>query len=126
MSRASAIERATTYYDHGAFETELARRVAIPSTSQDPEYAEHLERYLAEEIGPALEALGFTSRIHPGYYAVLAAATLAHFTPQVFFANLSRRFVALPVPAQAAVYAGLILTITGLSVGGPNFIYFQF
>lgn len=71
-------------------------------------------------------ALDFTSRIHPGYYAVLAAATLAHFTPQDVFARLGRRFVALPVPLQGAVYAGLILAITGLSVGGPNFIYFQF
>ena len=31
-------------------ETELARRVAIPSTSQDPAYREHLDRYLVDEI----------------------------------------------------------------------------
>ncbi len=65
MTRVSAIERATDYYDDGGFEAELARRVAVPSTSQDPEYAEHLERYLTEEIAPALDALGFAWRTHP-------------------------------------------------------------
>jgi acetylornithine deacetylase/succinyl-diaminopimelate desuccinylase-like protein len=62
MSREGAIERAARYYDEGDFEADLARRVAIPSTSQDPEYAEHLGRYLREEIGPTVARLGFAWR----------------------------------------------------------------
>ena len=48
MTRARAIEHATRHYDDGGFETDLARRVAIPSTSQDPAFAEHLEVALVD------------------------------------------------------------------------------
>ena len=39
--------------------TTLARRVAYRTESQDPAQAGELRRYLTEEIGPSLEALGF-------------------------------------------------------------------
>src|SRR6478672_4268804 len=62
MSRAAAISRAEAYFDCGAFKSDLARRVAIPTESQNPERKEELARYLSSEISPALEKLGFTCR----------------------------------------------------------------
>jgi acetylornithine deacetylase/succinyl-diaminopimelate desuccinylase-like protein len=63
MSRAAAIARAHAYFDRGEFLADLKRRVAIPSSSQEPERKTELRRYLDHEIVPALEALGFASRI---------------------------------------------------------------
>jgi hypothetical protein len=67
MSRASAIARAERYFDSGAFKADLARRVAIPSESQNPERAAELRYYIEAEMKPALEAMGFACRIltHP-------------------------------------------------------------
>jgi acetylornithine deacetylase/succinyl-diaminopimelate desuccinylase-like protein len=63
MSRAAAIAHATAYFDSGRFTTDLKRRVAYPTESQNPERAGELRRYLDEELAPAFAALGFTSRI---------------------------------------------------------------
>lgn len=60
MSRDAAIARATDYFDSGAFRTDLARRVALRTESQDPERTPMLDAYVEEEMRPALEALGFT------------------------------------------------------------------
>src|SRR6266568_952179 len=67
MSRDAAIKLAETYFDSGGFKADLARRVAIPTESQNPERAAELKHYLAAEIVPALEALGFRCRVltHP-------------------------------------------------------------
>jgi acetylornithine deacetylase/succinyl-diaminopimelate desuccinylase-like protein len=67
MSRAGAIARAERYFDSGAFKADLARRVAIPSESQNPERAAELQHYIEAEMEPALEAMGFACRIltHP-------------------------------------------------------------
>jgi acetylornithine deacetylase/succinyl-diaminopimelate desuccinylase-like protein len=67
MSRAGAIDRAERYFDSGAFKADLARRVAVPSESQNPARAAELRRYIEAEMKPALEALGFACRIltHP-------------------------------------------------------------
>ena len=67
VSRAGAIARAERYFDSGAFKADLARRVAIPSESQNPERAAELRRYIEAEMKPALEAMGFACRIltHP-------------------------------------------------------------
>lgn len=62
MSRESAIARARRYLDEGAFVTDLARRVAIRSESQDPRGADELRRYLSAEMQPSLERLGFRCR----------------------------------------------------------------
>ena len=58
-SRDDAMARAADYFDRGEFEADLARRVAIPSESQTREGLPHCARYLAEEMAPAFEAMGF-------------------------------------------------------------------
>jgi acetylornithine deacetylase/succinyl-diaminopimelate desuccinylase-like protein len=63
MSREAAIAHAEAYFDGGAFKADLARRVAIPTESQNPARADELERYVEHEMRPALEALGFTCRV---------------------------------------------------------------
>src|ERR1700681_2672300 len=67
MSRAAAIARAHAHFDSGEFLVDLRRRVAIPSTSQEPERAGVLRSYLDDEMVPSLAPLGFTSRVldHP-------------------------------------------------------------
>lgn len=63
MSRTNAIARAQAYFDDGSFLADLTRRVAIPSSSQEPARAAALAAYLADEILPALKKLGFSCRI---------------------------------------------------------------
>jgi acetylornithine deacetylase/succinyl-diaminopimelate desuccinylase-like protein len=63
MSRTNAIARAADYFDSGAFKADLARRVAIPTESQNPERAGELASYIEAEMKPALEALGFRCRV---------------------------------------------------------------
>ena len=64
-TRGGAIARARAYVTDGTFETELSRRVAHRTESQQlPASLPHLERYLTEEIGPAFEALGFTYKLY--------------------------------------------------------------
>ncbi len=63
MSRDAAITRAETYFDDGGFVADLARRVAIPSTSQEPTGAEAVRTYLEAEMRPTLEGLGYTCRL---------------------------------------------------------------
>jgi len=65
MTRADALARAAAHYDDGGFTAALARRVAFRTESQDPGQAGELQRYLAEEIGPTLEAMGCECRIVP-------------------------------------------------------------
>ncbi len=63
MTRIAAIDHAEKYFDNGAFKADLARRVAIPTESQNPERAPELASYIESEIKPALEALGFRCRV---------------------------------------------------------------
>ncbi len=63
MSRDGAIARAEAYFDGGGFAEDLARRVAIATTSQDAAASEELTRYLRVELLPSLEALGFSGKI---------------------------------------------------------------
>jgi acetylornithine deacetylase/succinyl-diaminopimelate desuccinylase-like protein len=63
MTRSHAIAAAADYFDRGAFKADLARRVAIPSESQNPDARPELERYVRDEMIPALEALGFQTRL---------------------------------------------------------------
>ncbi|TAK42676.1 MAG: M20 peptidase family dipeptidase [Betaproteobacteria bacterium] len=63
MSREQAIQRAERYFDEGGFEADLARRVAIPTESQNPERAESLRRYLCSELQPNFERIGFRCRV---------------------------------------------------------------
>ena len=64
-ARDGALARVRDHYDSGAFVEVLARRVAVPSTSQDPDFAPHLWRYLEEEIAPAAQDMGFEVRVEP-------------------------------------------------------------
>ena len=64
MSRDRAIAHAEKYFDEGGFFADLARRVAIPTESQNPERAADLRRYLAGEMQPSFERLGFSCRIY--------------------------------------------------------------
>jgi acetylornithine deacetylase/succinyl-diaminopimelate desuccinylase-like protein len=63
MSRQGAIARATAYLDGGSLLADLARRVAFRTTSHEPENFPELRRYLAEEMAPALELMGYTTQI---------------------------------------------------------------
>ncbi len=63
MSRNAAIARAEAYFDSGDFRQDLARRVGMPTESQNPDRTPVLVHYLEAEIKPAFEALGFFCRI---------------------------------------------------------------
>lgn len=64
-AREQAIAAAQAVYDCGAFTRSLARRVAIPTESQNPARARALHAYLSEELVPELAVLGFESEILP-------------------------------------------------------------
>ncbi len=57
--RSQAIASAAAWFDEGGLLADLQRRVAFRTVSQDRERATDLARYLTEEIGPAVERLGF-------------------------------------------------------------------
>jgi acetylornithine deacetylase/succinyl-diaminopimelate desuccinylase-like protein len=63
MRRADAIALAERYFDSGALKRDLARLVAMPTESQNPERAEVLGEYLEHEMVPMFTALGFKCRI---------------------------------------------------------------
>ena len=63
MSRNEAISRIESYFDNGAFKTDLARRVAIRTESPIPKSRPQLYRYLVDEISPYLEAMGFNCEV---------------------------------------------------------------
>lgn len=67
MTRADAVARADHFFESGAFRERLARRIAIPTESQNPDRAGELAAYLGTELQPAFEAMGFACRIlaHP-------------------------------------------------------------
>jgi hypothetical protein len=58
MSSAGAIARTERYFDSGAFKADLARRVAIPSESQNPERAAELQHYIEAEMKPGAGSHG--------------------------------------------------------------------
>lgn len=65
MSRQQAIDSATAYFDQGVFQSTLARRVAIPTESQEPGKIPVLTSYLTDELAPTLKGLGFDCKIIP-------------------------------------------------------------
>jgi acetylornithine deacetylase/succinyl-diaminopimelate desuccinylase-like protein len=74
MSREAAIARAEAYFDSGDFKRDLARRVAMPTESQNPERAPVLAEYIKKEMKPALEGLGFKTQVlHEGKWPFLFA-----------------------------------------------------
>jgi acetylornithine deacetylase/succinyl-diaminopimelate desuccinylase-like protein len=67
MTRAQAIAHAEQCFASGAFRDRLARRVAMPTESQNPARAGDLAAYLHDELQPAFESMGFACRTleHP-------------------------------------------------------------
>ncbi|HEY8381141.1 MAG TPA: M20 family metallopeptidase [Microvirga sp.] len=63
MTRAAALAHAAAALESGALEVDLARRVAMPTESQNPERREALAAYLTQEMIPAFESLGFGCRV---------------------------------------------------------------
>jgi acetylornithine deacetylase/succinyl-diaminopimelate desuccinylase-like protein len=63
MTRAAVVDRVHAGFDDGTFLADLARRVAIPTESQEPERAGELRRYLTDELVPAVAALGYETSI---------------------------------------------------------------
>ena len=59
MKRSDAISHAEQHFDSGEFRRTLARRIAVPTESQNPERAQALADYLESEMRPAFEAMGF-------------------------------------------------------------------
>ncbi|SLM64085.1 MULTISPECIES: M20 family metallopeptidase [Dickeya] len=59
MTTPAVIQHALDYFDSGRFRETLARRIAIASESQLSESHDTLERYLSQEIIPALQAMAF-------------------------------------------------------------------
>lgn len=63
MDRKEALCRAWDYVDSGGLFKDLARRVAIPTESQNPQRELEIRNYLCQEMGPYLEAMGFDWKI---------------------------------------------------------------
>jgi acetylornithine deacetylase/succinyl-diaminopimelate desuccinylase-like protein len=63
MTRTDAIARARQQLHSGEFLTELDRRVAYRTESQNPERGDALRAYLKDELQPAFSQLDFTTRL---------------------------------------------------------------
>ena len=63
-TRDAALALATRCFDSGEFQRDLARRVTLPTESENPDRAAALRAYLSDEIAPALGALGIASTVH--------------------------------------------------------------
>ncbi|AXI45256.1 hypothetical protein C1J03_03930 [Sulfitobacter sp. SK012] len=64
MTRDDAVSRATTYFDSGHLQSDLAKLVAYRSESQAPVQAAVLGQYLTQAIQPRLDAMGFDCTLH--------------------------------------------------------------
>ncbi len=81
MGRDDALAAARAHLDCGDFQRDLARRVAMPTASQDPAAMPVLRAYLVDEIAPSLQALGFTASVHDNPELGHATAHTAAHTP---------------------------------------------
>ena len=63
MSRSAAIAAAEKYFDSGGFLADLARRVAIPTESQNPARGPELRAYLESEMSESLARIGASTRM---------------------------------------------------------------
>jgi len=77
-SRTGVVGRARQYLESGAFEADLARRVAYRTESQLlPDSLPQLQSYLQEEMEPAFARMGFSCRIYPNPVAGQGPVLLA-------------------------------------------------
>lgn len=60
MTRDTAIATALGHLTSGRFETDLARRVAMPTVSREKDHWPDLDHYMTDEMIPLYERLGFT------------------------------------------------------------------
>lgn len=67
MTRDAAIQLAKNAFDDGSFKKDLTKRINRPTESQNPARHAELLSYMAEELQPAFEAMGFEcqSLTHP-------------------------------------------------------------
>ncbi|WP_306151754.1 M20 family metallopeptidase [Roseovarius sp. MMSF_3281] len=65
MTRNSAIDTVSAYFDDGRFQAELGDLVAYETESQNPDQAPELARYLDKAMTARLTAMGFACEIHP-------------------------------------------------------------
>src|SRR6202012_2897763 len=63
MTRADAIARAHAMLRSGEFLSELDRRVAFQTESQNPDKREALRAYLTDDLQPAFAAMDFSTRL---------------------------------------------------------------
>jgi acetylornithine deacetylase/succinyl-diaminopimelate desuccinylase-like protein len=63
LSRSAAIAAAEKYFDSGGFLADLARRVAIPTESQNPARGPELRAYLESEMSESLARIGASTRV---------------------------------------------------------------
>ncbi|RRZ95602.1 M20 family metallopeptidase [Erwinia sp. 198] len=59
MTLEQLLTQATAWFDSGEFKQVLARRIAIRSESQRENREAEIQRYLQQEIAPAMQAMGF-------------------------------------------------------------------
>lgn len=64
MTRDAAIAASETYFDSGAFQSDLATLVEYPTESQNADVRPVLYRYLEKAMMPRLQAAGFSCTIH--------------------------------------------------------------
>ena len=65
MPRDGALARITDHFESGSFFDDLARRVAIPTESQEHDRRPDLHRYLDGEMTDSFDRLGFSCRTYP-------------------------------------------------------------
>lgn len=63
MSRENCLTAAEAYFNEGLFKDLLARRVALPTESQNTARTSEMAAYLTEEMEPYLTGLGFECRL---------------------------------------------------------------
>jgi len=64
-TKENALALAATYFDNGHFQTDLARRVALATVGDAGANEVALRAYLADEMQPVLERMGFACQILP-------------------------------------------------------------
>ena len=65
MGRDEALGLIDEYFLNGAFEADLARRVAVRTESNLEGREDALQSYLDDEMTPFLSSMGFACTIHP-------------------------------------------------------------
>lgn len=62
----------------GDFLADLAKKIAVPTTSQEPDCGPAMQTYLHEHIGPACASMGYSWAVYPDPQAPNGAFLIAH------------------------------------------------